>query len=85
MLIRSHENSKKRKQLFCCTHPSTMKTLKEEAQNHPPKQAASVIYEEKGGMMGAASLGELPRNCDQVSNMRHSVNSNLPICSSKGL
>ena len=62
-----------------------MKALKEEAQINPPKQAVSVVYEEKGGMMGAQCLGELPRNRDQVSNMRRSVNPNLPICSSKGL
>lgn len=36
-------------------------------------------------MIGAKSLGELPRNHDQVSNTRRSVNSSLPICSSKGL
>ena len=82
VLIRSHGNSKRRKQSFCRTHPSTMRALKEEAQNHPP---VNVVYEEKGGMMGAKSLGELPRNRGQVSNMRRSVNSNLPLCSSKGL
>ena len=85
MLIKSHGNSKKRKQSFCRTHPSTMKALKEEAQIYPPKQAVNVVYEEKGGMMGAKSLGELPRNRDQVSNIRRSISSNLPICSSKGV
>ena len=49
VLVRSHGNSKKRKQPFCRTHPSTMKALKEEAQINPPKQAVSVVYEEKGG------------------------------------
>ena len=85
VLIRSHGNSKKRKQSFCRTHPSTMKVLKEEAQNCPPKEAVSIIYEEKGGIMGATCLGELPRNRDQVSNMRRTVNSKLPLCSNKGL
>ena len=85
VLIRSHGNSKKRKQSFCRTHPSTMKVLKEEAQNCPPKEAVSIIYEEKGGIMGATCLGELPRNRDQVSNMCRTVNSKLPLCSNKGL
>ena len=85
VLIRSHGNSKRHKQSFCRTHPSTMKALKKEAQNHPSKEAVSVVYEGKGGMMGAKSLGELPRNHGQVSSMRRSVNSNLPLCSSKGL
>ena len=85
VLIKSHGNSKKRKQSFCRTHPSTMNALKEEAQIHPPNQAVNVVYEEKGGMMGAKSLGELPRNRDQVSNIRRSISSNLPICSSKGV
>ena len=64
--VRPHGNSKKRKQLFCRTHPSTMKALKDEAQNCPPKDAVSTVYDEKGGMMGATSLGELPRNRDQI-------------------
>ena len=85
VLIRSHENSKRRKQSFCHTHPSILNALKEEARNHPPKEAVSVVYEEKGGMMGAKSLGELPRNRGQISNMRRNVNSNLPLCSCKGL
>ena len=83
--VRPHGNSKKRKQPFCRTHPSTMKALKDEAQNCPPKDAVSTVYDEKGGMMGATSLGELPRNRDQISNMRRSINSKLPMCSSKGL
>lgn len=33
-------------------------------------------------MMEVKRLGELPRNCVQVSSMR---NSNVPLCSSKGL
>ena len=85
VLIKSHGNSKKRKQSFCRTHPSTMKALKEEAQIYPPKQAVNVVYEEKGGMMGAKHLGELPRNRDQVSKIHRSISSNLPICSSKGV
>lgn len=34
--------------------------------------------------MGASCLGELPRNHEQVSNMRRMNNSKLPMCSSKG-
>ena len=61
VLIRPHRNSKKRKQSFCRTHPSTVNVLKE-IKNYQPKEAVSVVYEESGGIMGANSLGELPRN-----------------------
>ena len=78
VLIHSHGNSKKRKQSFCRTHPSTIKALKEEAQNCPPKEAVHAVYEGKGGMMGASCLGELPRNRDQVSNMRRTITNSKP-------
>ena len=38
-------------------HISIMKPLKEEAHNHPPKEGVSIVYEEKGDMMGANILG----------------------------
>ena len=59
MFIRSHGNSKKRKQSFCCTHPS--KALNEEAQNDPPKEAAIIVYKENGGIMGTKSLENVTR------------------------
>ena len=71
VLIRHHGNSKKHKQSFCRMHPSTMKVLKEKTKNHPPREAVSVVYEENGGTMGTYGLGELSRNCEPVSNMRH--------------
>ena len=35
--------------------------------------------------MGATSIGELPRNRQQVSNIRSKINSSSSICSAKGL
>lgn len=35
--------------------------------------------------MGATSLGELPRNRLQISNVRHKIGANSSICTSKGL
>jgi len=35
--------------------------------------------------MGATSIGKLPSNCQQVSNIRSKISSNSLICSAKGL
>ena len=40
-----------------------MALIKRKAENCAPKDAVSAIYNKQGGMMGATSMGELPRNC----------------------
>ena len=60
--VRPHGNSRRKLLPFCCTMPSTLLSLKEEASAHPPKAAIDVVYTDKGGIMKAASIGQLPRN-----------------------
>ena len=62
-----------------------MNALKAEANVLLPKAAVEKVFDDKGGIMGAASQGELPRNREQVSNLRRKVNSQVPIYSNKGL
>ena len=60
--VKPHGNSKTKKQPYYRTHPSAMSMIKEESENCIPKGTVSTIYTNQGGMMGATSLGELPRN-----------------------
>ena len=82
--VKSHGNSKRLKQSFYRTLPSTLNALKEEAQNHAPKAAVNTVYKKSGGIMNASSVGMLPRNCEQVANLRRGIeNSGVPICNNK--
>ena len=47
------------------------------------KDTVSRMYNKQGGMMGANSLGELPRNRAQVANMRRSSDMAHSLCSKK--
>ena len=62
-----------------------MALIKKEAENCAPKDAVSTIYKKQGGMMRATSIGELPRNRQQILNIRSKIGSNSSICSAKGL
>ena len=53
------------------TAASTLQSMKKEASIHKPKQVVESVYSESGGVVGARSLGELPRNRKQVQNIRH--------------
>ena len=82
--IKSHGNSNAKKEPYCRTHPSTLQALKHEASSLPPKDAVKAVYNSEGGIMEAKSLGKLPRNREQISNIRRGIN-NASMCSSKGL
>jgi len=58
-----------------------MNALKEEAENHAPKAVVNTVYKRSGGIMNAHSMGVLPRNREQVANLRRG-NENS-ICSNK--
>lgn len=82
--VKPHGNSKRCKQSFCHTLPSTIIALKEEAKKHTPKSAVNAVYKKSGGIMNASSLGMLPRNREQVANLRRgSETSGTSICSNK--
>ena len=62
-----------------------MALIKRKAENCAPKDAVSAIYDKQIGMMGATSMGELPRNRQQLSNVYSKIGTNSSICSAKGL
>ena len=62
-----------------------MTLIKEESESRAPKDAVSTIYKKQGGLMGATSIGELPRNRHQISNIRSKTSASSSICSAKGL
>ena len=72
-MVKPHGNCRKKKVAFCRTMPSTLLSLKKEASIHTPKAAVDVVYTEQGGIINAASSGQLPRNFQQVSNIRRQV------------
>ena len=78
-----HGNCKRSKQPYYRTLPSTIKTLKEEAENCAPKAVVNSVYKKSGGIMNAHSVGALPRNREQVSNIRRGTDNS--ICSNKGV
>ena len=86
VVVMPHGNSRRKQLPFCRTMPTTLLSLKEEAWAHLPKAAIDVVYTEKGGTMKAASVGQLPQNYQQVSNLCRDIAAkpNLPPCSAKG-
>lgn len=56
------------------TLPSTLTMLKEESKLSTPKIAVEIVDSCKGGIMEAEFAGSLPRNRQQVSNLRRTVN-----------
>ena len=67
--VRPHGNSK-RKENFIRTMPSTLQKLKSIAQDLTPKFAVREASHSSGGIALAPSAGALPRNRQQVSNLR---------------
>jgi hypothetical protein len=69
VLVRPHGNSK-HKESFLRTMPSALQKLKKVAQNLTPKFAICEVSSSSGGLASAPSVGSLPRNRQQVSNIR---------------
>jgi len=70
--VRAHGNSKG-KHPFRRTKPSTIRLLKQSAQTKVPRKALREIENVKGGVMGAKSGCDLPRNYKQVINLKYSA------------
>ena len=60
--------------------PSTLKDLKEELQQHPPKQAVFIVEQRRGGFLNVSCVEELPRNSLQASRIKCK---NTPMLESK--
>ena len=70
ILQKPHGNSKSSKP-FVRTTPSTLQKLKEcRRANQLPKQAVSAVTKEKGGIVNARTIGDIPRNRRQVYNIK---------------
>jgi hypothetical protein len=63
----AHANSKKRHPpVYVRTKESTVKKLQHESASKLPKAAYHTVHEEKGGIMNAVSMSDLPRNRAQA-------------------
>lgn len=82
MSVRQHRNSQQ-KEPYCRTNPSTLATIKSKSQHARPKATVSSVYADKGGILNANSLGELPRNRQQVAHMRRGRYATSSLCSKK--
>lgn len=74
--IKPNGNSKKSEKSHYRSKPSTMSRIKEKAQGRKgPSQVCDEVFEEAGGIMGFTSHGGLPRNRQQVSDIKRSKKS----------
>ena len=65
-----HGNSKDKGAAYYQTKHSTMGMLTEAATSLKPRKAYKV-FEEMGGVAECNSIGSMPRNCKQITNIRH--------------
>ena len=72
-VVSSHGNSKERVP-FYPTLPSTKLLMQSESQHSGPKRTISVVFDKFGGVIGASSSCELPRNERQISYIKQRSN-----------
>ena len=68
--VKPHGNAKKILRPYKRTCPSTLKDLKDELQQHPPKRAVFKVEQKRGGFLNVSCIGELPRNSLQASRIK---------------
>ena len=68
IIQKPHGNSKK-SEPFIRTAPSTLQKLKDCSKLQPPKQVIHDITKQKGGIIKAHAVGDIPRNRNQVYNI----------------
>ena len=73
--LKPHGNSKKRNKLFSRSKPSTIELLKKSAQTNAPRKALREVENLRGGVVGAQSGCDLPRNRKQVYNLNYAKKS----------
>ncbi len=70
-----HGNCKRPNSIgYVRTKESTMDMLENEATNNPPKAAYHAVQKKNGGIMGASSISDLPRNRAQAKYFRRRNN-----------
>ena len=72
-----HGNSRRHSDSYIQTQPSTLQRVKKEqaTAGSTPKSVVAKITESEGGIIKCRSSSNLPRNCQQVSNVRHQCSS----------
>ena len=89
ILVRPHGNAKENKP-YRRTMKSTKRQLEAELKIRKPKDAIDIVFESRGGLVGAHSAGELPRGRTQAYNMKRTLQQKefeaglgprMPICS----
>ena len=68
--VKPYGNAKKILRPYKRTCPSTLKDLKEELKQHPPKRSVFKVEEKRGGFLNVSYVGELPRNSLQASRIK---------------
>lgn len=82
--LKPHENSKG-KQPFTRIKPSTIYLLKSSVETKAPQKALRDVEQLKGGVMGAASSAcDLPRNRQQIHNLKYSAKNHSDLQTSSG-
>ena len=86
VLVRPHGNAKSNHP-YRRTKESTKNLLKAEVVNGCPKDATNKVYNDKGGIVNAHDIGDLPRNRTQAYNMKKKQlqEKMTDVCSSSGL
>ena len=86
VLVRPHGNAKSNHP-YRRTKESTKNLLKAELVNSCPKNATDKVYNDKGGIVNAHDIGDLPRNRTQAYNMKRKQlqEKMTDVCSSSGL
>lgn len=74
-----HGNSKG-KRPFSRTKSSVIDSLKVSAETKPPRKVIREIENKKGGVMGADSACDLPRNRKQVKNLKYNLKHDSSTC-----
>jgi len=69
--LKLHGNSKKRSKVFSRSKLSTIELLKKSAETNAPRKALREVENLRGGIAGASSGCDLPRNRQQVYNLNY--------------
>ena len=81
--LKPHGNSKG-KQPFTRTKPSTIHLLKSSVETKAPRKVLRDVEQLKGGVMGASSAYDLPRNRQQIHNLKYSAKNHSNLQTSSG-
>ena len=70
----AHGNAKKSNSSYYRSRPSTLQSIKEKAKEQKgPSQVYDKVFEDAGGLLGFQSHGILPRNRQQVSDVKRNA------------